>query len=90
MDDTGVQRWKGLTGKVHAVEAERGTPKSYRTICGIPVQQREIITSSNAEAISCQVCRIIMAEMKPPGPRSNLAGQPQSPPTGGPTETPPK
>ena len=63
MDDTStkVQRWKGMTGKMHGVEVET-TSRILRTICGIPVQQREIVITEEvrAEQITCQVCQDIL------------------------------
>lgn len=65
MDDTNikVQSWTGMTGQVHGVEIET-TSRKLRTICGIPVLQREVIMTdvSRGEQITCQVCRDILHE----------------------------
>ena len=58
-----VQRWKGMTDKVHGVEVET-LSRTLRTICGIPVLQRVVILSDGrgGEQFTCQVCRDILHE----------------------------
>jgi len=52
-----------MTGKVHGVEVET-LSRTLRTICGIPVLQREVILRDEwgGEEITCQVCRDILHE----------------------------